>query len=214
MIPAASRPRAARLPARGLYAVTDGPREDLLEAASAALEGGAVPLQYRDKTGDADRRLHQARALLALCGSFSVPLIVNDDVELARASDAAGVHVGADDPDIATARAALGSGAIIGVSCRDSLQRACAAAAAGLDYLAFSSPYASTTRPGEHLAPATIVGEARAFGLPIVIGGITPENAGSLVAAGADFLAVASGVFGACDMRAAARKCATLLVPD
>lgn len=208
MIPAASRPRAARLPARGLYAVTDGPREDLLEAASAALEGGAVPLQHRDKTGDADRRLHEARALVALCGSFSVPLIVNDDVELARASDAAGVHVGADDPDIATARAALESGAI------DSLQRACAAAAAGPDYLAFSSPYASTTRPGEHLAPATIVGEARAFGLPIVIGGITPENAGSLVAAGADFLAVASGVFGACDMRAAARKCATLLVPD
>lgn len=211
MIQPPARSARPRLPSRGLYAVTDGPRDDLPGVARAALEGGAVILQYRDKTADADRRLREARALVALCKPLGVPLIVNDDVALARASGAAGVHVGADDPDVVAARAALGADAIIGVSCYDSLQLARDAVAAGADYLAFSSPFASTTKPGERLAPAAILGDARALGLPVaVIGGITPGNGGSLVAAGADFLAVVSGVFSATDIRAAAHQYAEL----
>lgn len=211
MISVALPSRHRHLPPRGLYGVTDGPRDDLLEVARAALEGGAVILQYRDKTRDGGRRLREARALAALCQSFDVPLIVNDDLQVASASGAAGVHIGADDPDVAVARRVLGSDAIIGVSCYDSMQLAREAAAAGADYLAFSSPYASTTKPGEHRAPATILGRARALGLPVVvIGGITVENGGALIDAGADFLAVVSGIFGAPGVRAAARRYGSL----
>jgi thiamine-phosphate pyrophosphorylase len=203
--------RTPRRLGHGLYAITDGPRADLLPAAREALEGGAAMLQYRDKTRDAARRLHEARALKALCAEFGVPLIINDDVELARASAAAGVHLGEDDPAIAEARTALGSGAIIGVSCYDSLRRAHDAAGAGADYLAFGAFFPSITKPDARHAKPGLLRDARAFGLPLVaIGGITPENGGSLVAAGADFLAVISALFGARDVRTAASGFAAL----
>ncbi|WIG56291.1 MAG: Thiamin-phosphate pyrophosphorylase [Rhodanobacteraceae bacterium] len=209
-----SSPSPARLPSRGLYAVTDGPREDLVAAARAALQGGARLLQYRDKTHDAARRWDEARALVALCREFDVPLIIDDDVELADASGAAGVHLGEDDPAIADARATLGSGAIIGVSCYDSLQRARDAASAGADYLAFGAFFPTTTKAVTRHATPALLREARAFGLPLVaIGGITPENGGSLVAAGADFLAVVSALFGARDVRATAREFTALFQP-
>ncbi|MGH8148238.1 MAG: thiamine phosphate synthase, partial [Rhodanobacteraceae bacterium] len=211
MTPASLPPFRHRLPPRGLYAVTDGPRDDLVEAARAALEGGAVVLQYRDKSRDRARRLREAQALVELCRGCGVPLIVNDDVELAGAGGAAGVHVGEDDAEITVARARRGSDAIVGVSCYDSLERARRAAEAGADYLAFGSPFASSTKPSARGAPASILGEARTLGRPIVvIGGITPDNGGSLIAAGADFLAVVSAVFGAPDVRAAARRFAAL----
>lgn len=191
----------------GLYAITDGPRDDLLPVVRAALEGGATLLQYRDKTTDAARRLREARALAGLCHEFDVPLLINDDVELARASGAAGVHVGEDDAGIGDARAALGPGAIIGASCYDSLQRARAAAAAGADYLAFGAFYPTATKAVTRHATPALLHDARALGLPLVaIGGITPDNGAPLVAAGADFLAVISAVFGAPDVRAAARQ--------
>jgi thiamine-phosphate pyrophosphorylase len=196
---------------RGLYAITDGPRGDITAVARAALEGGAAMLQYRDKTHDATRRLHEARALTGLCGEFDTPLIINDDVELAQASGATGVHLGEDDPGIATARAAIGAGAIIGVSCYDSLQRARDATAAGADYLAFGAFFPSTTKPTARRATPGLLRDARRLGLPVVaIGGITPDNGGPLIDAGADWLAVVSGVFGAADVRAAAQRYAEL----
>ncbi|HEY9111923.1 MAG TPA: thiamine phosphate synthase [Rhodanobacteraceae bacterium] len=195
----------------GLYAITDGPREDLLAVVRAALEGGAAMLQYRDKTRDADRRLCEARALASLCGGFHAPLIINDDVELARASGAAGVHLGEGDAGVADARAVLGTDAIIGVSCYDSLQRARAATQAGADYLAFGAFFPSTTKPGARHARPDLLREARGFGLPLVaIGGVTHENGGSLIAAGADFLAVIAALFSARDVRAAAQRLAAL----
>jgi thiamine-phosphate pyrophosphorylase len=203
--------RATRLPPRGLYAVTDGPRDDLLAVVRAALEGGAVMLQYRDKTRDASRRLHEARALADLCRGFGVPMIVNDDVELALACGAAGVHVGEDDAGIVDARSALGDDAIIGASCYDSLQRARAAARAGADYLAFGAFFPSATKPGARHAKPDLLRGARELDLPLVaIGGITPDNGGALIAAGADLLAVVSALFGAGDVRAAARRFAAL----
>ncbi|MBN8735589.1 MAG: thiamine phosphate synthase [Xanthomonadales bacterium] len=195
------------MPANGLYAITDGPRDDLLEAARAALEGGAALLQYRDKTRDVLRRVREACALAALCREFAVPLIVNDDVELARRSDAAGVHLGEDDVDIADARATLGDPAIIGVSCYDSLQRAQAATAAGADYLAFGAFFPTATKKATRDATPALLHDAGALGLPLVaIGGITPDNGRALVEAGADFLAVVSALFGARDVREQARR--------
>jgi len=194
-------------PRKGLYAVTNGPRVDLLEAARAALEGGAAMLQYRDKTHGPARRLREARALATICEDFDVPLIINDDVELTQASGAAGVHLGEDDSGIMAARATLGADAIIGVSCYDSLQRAREAAAAGADYLAFGAFFPSTTKPGARRAKLDLLRDAREFGLPLVaIGGVTAENGGSLIEAGTDFLAVVSALFGASDVRAAAQR--------
>ncbi|MDQ2971780.1 MAG: thiamine phosphate synthase [Rhodanobacteraceae bacterium] len=197
---------------RGLYAITDGPRSDLLNAAQAALEGGARVLQYRDKTRDAARRLNEARALVALCARYYVPLIINDDAELALASHAAGVHLGEHDDDIAAARAKIGCDAIIGVSCYDSLQRARGARAAGADYLAFGAFFPSPTKPGARRATPQLLRDATtALGLPLVaIGGITADNGSLLIEAGADYLAVISAVFGARDVRAAARRFADL----
>lgn len=204
-----------RLPSRGLYAITDGPHEDLLAVVRAALEGGTALLQYRDKTLDHARRLREACALAALCREFDVPLVVNDDVELTRASGAAGVHLGEDDAEIAQARAMLGSDAIIGVSCYDSLQRARDAANAGVDYLAFGAFFPTSTKRVIRYATLALLHEAREFGLPrVAIGGITPDNGGPLIEAGADFLAAVSGIFRANDVRAAARRYAELFDTD
>ena len=198
----------------GLYAITDGPRTDLVDSAAAALQGGARLLQYRDKTDDRARRLHEVRALAALCARHGVPLIVNDDIALAAQGGAAGVHLGRDDQAIASARATLGRCAIIGVSCYDSLARARDAAAAGADYLAFGTFFPSPTKPRAPRATLQLLRDAGAFGLPrVAIGGITPDNGGSLVQAGADFLAVISALFGARDIAAEARRFATLFDP-
>ena len=195
----------------GLYAITDGPRDDLIEVCAAAIDGGATLLQYRDKTRDDARRLAESKALAALCARHRIGLIVNDDIELAAACGAAGVHLGEDDVDIASARARLGTNAIIGVSCYDSLDRARRLAADGADYLAFGAFYPSPTKPNARKATPALLREAKAFGLPLVaIGGITPENGASLIAAGANCLGVISAVFGARDVRAAARSFAAL----
>jgi len=199
---------------RGLYAISDGPRPDLFAAIKAVLHGGAALLQYRDKTTDSARRAFEARALRELCARFEVPFIVNDDVELALAVGAGGVHLGEDDGDIAAARARLGAGAIIGASCYDSLARARQLAAAGADYLAFGAFFPSPTKPNARRATLELLREARPLGLPLVaIGGITPDNAPPLIEAGADFLAVVSGVFGAEDVAAAAEKYKKLFWP-
>ncbi|HET7360087.1 MAG TPA: thiamine phosphate synthase [Rhodanobacteraceae bacterium] len=195
----------------GLYVVTDGPRGDLLDAAAAALAGGAALLQYRDKGADRARRAAEARALQALCVRHGVPLVVNDDVALAAEVGAAGVHLGEGDADIAAARHALGAQAIIGGSCYDSIARARDLAAAGADYLAFGAFFASPTKPGARRATSTLLRQAATLGLPrVAIGGITPDNGAPLVAAGAEFLAAISAVFGAADVRAAAQRFARL----
>jgi len=200
-----------RLPRHGLYAITDGPRTDLLAAAAAALRGGAALLQYRDKTRDAARRLGEARRLRELCAAAQAAFIVNDDVALAHAVGADGVHLGEGDDAIASARAQLGADAIIGVSCYDSLSRARQLAAAGADYLAFGAFHASPTKPGARRADPGLLVAAKTLGLPLVaIGGITRDNARALIDAGADFVAVISGVFAQADVESAARAYAIL----
>jgi thiamine-phosphate pyrophosphorylase len=200
-----------RLQGSGLYAITDGPRPDLLDVARQALEGGTRLLQYRDKTTDTSRRRDEAQALKALCRTHGASLIVNDDVALAAAVGADGVHLGREDGELAAARTALGEAAIIGVSCYNSLERARALAAAGADYLAFGAFFPSPTKPHAPRATPELLRQAAALGRPLVaIGGITPDNAPSLVAAGANYLAVISALFRADDVRAAARRFAGL----
>ncbi|MGH8123859.1 MAG: thiamine phosphate synthase [Rudaea sp.] len=200
-----------RMPRQGLYAITDGPRPDLPQAVEAALRGGAALLQYRDKTNAHARRIAETRALRALCTRYRVPLIVNDDVELAFAVGADGVHLGERDGNLAAARARLGARTIVGVSCYDSIERARQLAADGADYLAFGAFYPSPTKPDAKRATVELLREASSFGLPLVaIGGITADNGQPLLDAGADFLAAISGVFTVPDPFLAARRYSVL----
>jgi len=202
-------------PTRGLYAITDGALhsgEALERAVLDAISGGARVIQYRDKSADGDRRRAEAVMLVRACRRRGVPLIVNDDVELALRSDADGVHLGRDDASLPAARSRLGGQRIIGVSCYNQVERAVAAQRGGADYVAFGSMFSSTTKPGAERADiATLVAARTRIHLPIVaIGGITPRNGASLLDAGVDLLAVVSGVFGHGDPAAAARRYARL----
>jgi len=200
-------PHHGDAPARGLYLITpdDGDTARLLSRVRAVL-GQATLLQYRNKTADDAMRREQAAALLPLCRAAGVPLVVNDDWRLAADIGADGAHLGEDDGALREARAALGEAAVLGASCYDDIARAEAAAAAGASYLAFGAFFPSPTKPGARRAGLHLLAGSARFGLPrVAIGGITPDNARQLVAAGADLLAVISGVFDAPDPVAAAR---------
>ena len=198
----------------GLYAVTpdeaDTPR--LLAAVEAALAGGARALQYRNKSADANLRLAQGRALLALCREYRRPLIINDHLDLALALDADGLHLGAEDGALAEAKTRLGGGRILGASCYDRLETALEAQRAGATYVAFGSFFPSSVKPGAVRAPLSLLAAARAeLSVPVVaIGGITLDNAPRLIEAGAHGVAVISALFGAPDVRAAARDFSAL----
>lgn len=197
-----------RWPARGLYAITPDERDTarLLARVRAVVDAGACWLQYRNKTADDRLRREQASALLPLCRAAGVPLIVNDDWRLAAAIGADGAHLGEDDGEIGEARAALGSDALLGASCYDSLERARDAVTRGANYVAFGAFFPSPTKPHARRACPTLLQASAALGMPrVAIGGITPDNGRALVAAGADLLAVISGVFDAPDPAAAAR---------
>ena len=177
---------------------------DRLEAALSAAPVAAF--QFRVKGVDQHEAARLAAPLQALCAAKDVAFIVNDDPHLARELDADGVHLGGDDASVAEARRILGDAAIIGVSCYDDLARARRLASDGADYLAFGAFFPSPTKPHARRASLQLLRDSDALGLPrVAIGGITPENGGPLVAAGADLLAVISGVFDAADPAAAAR---------
>lgn len=192
---------------RGLYLITpDEPDSARLLARVAPLLRYAACLQYRNKTASDALRRRQAAALLSLCGDAGAPLIVNDDAALAAAVGADGVHLGEHDGALAAARTLLGANAIIGVSCHDDPVRAGHAAAQGADYLAFGAFFRSPTKPHARRASIDLLRDSQALGLPqVAIGGITPDNAPALIAAGAGLIAVISGVFDAPDPIKAAR---------
>ncbi|MDJ0862628.1 MAG: thiamine phosphate synthase [Gammaproteobacteria bacterium] len=202
-------------PRRGLYAVTDSELlapARLVDAVEAAILGGAVVVQYRDKVNDRAQRHHQADALLQVCRRHEVPLIINDDLQLAAAVGADGIHLGRDDAPIKLAREQLGPTAILGVSCYNQATRAYEAQADGADYVAFGRFYASSTKPAAvQSSPKMLREVAPRLSVPIVvIGGITPENGASLLQAGADLLAVVGGLFDTADPRVPATKYAQL----
>jgi thiamine-phosphate pyrophosphorylase len=198
----------------GLYAVTPDNADTpaLLAGVEAALAGGARLLQYRNKVASAALRLMQGRALLALCRQYQIPLIINDYLDLALALDADGLHLGSDDGSLTEARRRLGDGKILGASCYRRLESALDAQEAGVDYVAFGGFFPSTVKPGAVRAPLSLLTEAKQrLTVPVMaIGGVTLDNAPQLIAAGADGVAVISALFGAPDVRAAARRFAAL----
>lgn len=192
---------------RGLYLITpDGiDTARLLSRVESALPY-ACWLQYRNKLADASLRHEQAAALLLRARAHGVRLLINDDAALAARIGADGVHLGEGDGDLAQARALLGPEALVGASCYDDIARARRAVEAGADHVAFGAFHPSATKPGARRAHPDLLGQAAALGVPrVAIGGITPDNAGPLLDAGADLIAVVGGVFDAPDPVAAAR---------
>ena len=195
----------------GLYVITptaEFPHEQLLRDVELALKGGARIVQYRDKSRDTARRLNQAQQLLALCNQFGATFIVNDDVALAAAVHAHGVHLGGEDTPLPQARERLGAKAVIGASCYNRLELAVRAQQQGADYVAFGRFFPSRTKPQAVPADIALLRQAKAqLHLPIVaIGGITAQNGAQLIAAGADMLAVVDAVFAQEDIVTAARQ--------
>jgi thiamine-phosphate pyrophosphorylase len=191
---------------RGLYPITPDKADTnaLLLKVEEALKAGVAMLQYRNKAISKDKRLLQAKELAALARGYGVPLIVNDDVEIALAVGANGAHIGKDDGDLGAARARL-AGKILGASCYDSLESARAAVRAGADYVAFGSAFPSPTKPDAKRAPLSLF--RHDLGVPLcAIGGITLENAPAVIAAGASLLAVITDVFDAPDIGARANQ--------
>lgn len=191
-----------------LYAVTDGQQAaefPIEKKVEEALLGGATLIQLREKALTGDRLLLHAKAVKAVCDRFGVPLIINDNVELALASGAAGVHLGQQDMPPAQARALLGPDKIIGVSAR-TVEQALRAQAEGADYLGCGAVFATSTKQDARALPHDTLRQiCRAVTIPVVaIGGITRDNALALKGAGIAGIAVVSAVFGQPNIRDAA----------
>jgi thiamine-phosphate pyrophosphorylase len=187
---------------------------DFPDRLRAALEPGiAAAFQLRVKDVDEHELARLAEPLQRICGDSEVAFIVNDSMALAKRLGADGVHLGQSDGDLREARALLGPAAQIGKTCHDSRHFAMEAGEAGADYVAFGAFYPTTTKPSHYRPdPSILSWWSAVFEVPCVaIGGITPDNAGPLVAAGADFIAVCQAVWGKDDPAGAVRSFAEVL---
>lgn len=198
---------------RGLYAVTpDWLDTDRLAAAVRdAVTGGAVLVQYRNKVADPALRRRQASILQEICVAGGVPLVINDDLDIALETGAAGLHVGRDDASARAARVRLGAGRLLGVSCYSQIGRVDAAITAGADIVGIGAMFASATKPSAVQAPLALLSEACSRGVTVAaIGGITLGIAPELIRAGADLLAVIADLFDNPDVAARAAAYAEL----
>lgn len=217
MMKMATKSRSVSAPLiAGLYAITPdlADTEKLCGLVKAGLLGGATMVQYRNKAASPDLRKQQAAALLALCREHAVPLIINDFLDLCIALDADGVHLGADDGDLVEARARLGTGKLLGVSCYNRYELGEQAKARKADYVAFGACFESATKPAAVKASLELIARASdGIGLPVVaIGGITPDNAAQLIQVGADSIAVVDALFSADNVTQTARKFTQLFI--
>ncbi|HIM25775.1 MAG TPA: thiamine phosphate synthase [Rhodospirillales bacterium] len=165
---------------------------------AAALDGGdvaAVQLRLKDATDDGIRRT--AEAIAPVCSDRGVPLIMNDRPDLAAETGCDGVHIGQQDASYADARRAVGEQGIVGVTCHESRHLGMEAAEQGADYVAFGAFFPTATKQARTAAEVDILEWwSELMVVPAVaIGGITTENCRPLIRAGADFLAVVSGVW-------------------
>jgi thiamine-phosphate pyrophosphorylase len=196
---------------RGLYAITPECPDTgrLVGLVRQTLQGGASLVQYRAKRASPELKREQAKALSGLCQSFAVPLIINDEVELAVECGAQGVHLGRDDAAPALVRQRLGRGEwLVGVSCYNQPALAVAAWQQGADYVALGSFFPSATKPDAVRATLENLRATRQqVPLPVVaIGGITLPKAPALIEAGAHALAVITALFEAPQVEEAARE--------
>lgn len=194
---------------RGLYAITDDAllAHRLLPAVQAALSGGCRWVQYRSKCTNAQQRRREAAQLVELCRAHNASLLINDDVALAKTVGADGVHLGQDDMSLTEARRILGNQAIIGITCHNSLALAHTAQQDGANYVAFGRFFASQTKQSAPPADLSVLRAAKAqLAIPVVaIGGITLDNAPSVLQEGADMLAVVGDLFSAQNITARAQ---------
>jgi thiamine-phosphate pyrophosphorylase len=195
---------------RGLYAITPDELDttELLRKTELVLKGGARVIQYRNKIANEALRVIQAQALRLLTKHFDATLIINDDAQLAVEVDADGVHLGATDGEVLQARELLGNSKIIGISCYNDLILARNAVNLGADYVAFGAFFCSNVKPDAARAELDLLRQAKCqLSVPLVaIGGITADNAASVLEAGASALAVITAVFDAVDVQASAAK--------
>ena len=192
-----------------LYAVTDRSwlrGQTLLEQTEQALTGGATLVQLREKELDEDTFLDEAVEMAKLCHRYGVPLLINDNVEIARRSGADGVHVGQDDMDAASVRSILGSGMIVGVTAK-TVEQALRAQDAGADYLGSGAVFGSATKlNAKPMTKELLKSICNAVSIPVVaIGGINRNNILDLAGADIAGVAVVSGIFAAEDIEAECR---------
>lgn len=194
----------------GLYGITPDMTDTaaLIARTEQALAGGARLIQYRNKTADAVLRRSQAELLAQLCRRYDVPLIVNDDPDLALEIGADGVHVGEHDSGVAAARKQLGPGKIVGVSCYNKPDLAHAARIQGADYVAFGAFYPTSTKRNTVVATIGMLKQVKnSLAVPVVcIGGINTANALPLIEAGACAIAVCQALYQARHIRETAEK--------
>ena len=201
----------------GLYAITDKKliaRENFIVAVEKAIKGGASVIQLREKDTARDELISLGKKILTITKSYGVPLIINDSPELAQEIGADGVHLGERDCSVERARSVLGIDAIIGVSCYGQIERGLKAQIEGADYLAFGTPYYTPTKPDRVPTPSDVLKEAaeKIDKTPIfAIGGITPDNAATIMDTGVDGIAAITSIFGSEDPEEAARELVSII---
>lgn len=193
-----------------LYAVTDRSwlfGETLEAQVQKALKGGITMLQLREKNMPKEAFLEEAVRMKELCKNYRVPLIINDDVQIAKSVDADGVHVGQGDMDVKTARRILGADKIVGVSAHN-IEEALRAEADGADYLGVGAVFGTSTKDDAgRLEHEMLEKICSAVKIPVVaIGGISKENIIALKGRGISGVAVVSAIFAQPDIESAARK--------
>lgn len=199
---------------KGLYVITDQkliPRDRFIETVEKAIRGGAKIIQLREKDTPEEEIIRLGKELLKITRRYGIPLIINDSPKLAMEIGADGVHLGKDDTEILEARKILGGEAIIGVSCYGDIERGLKAEKEGADYLAFGTPFFTPTKADRKPTPFEVLREAkrRITKIPVfAIGGITKENAQSVLETGVDGIAVITAVFSSPDPEEAARNLA------
>ena len=182
----------------GLYAITPDLEDTarLCQMVEASILGGASVVQYRNKVVNEALRFAQASALLPICRQHQIPFIINDHLDLFLALGADGLHIGGADGDISATKQRIGEHKILGVSCYTDFANAEKAEKAGADYVAFGACFPSNTKPHAPRAELTLFAQAKALSIPCVaIGGITLDNADSVIKAGASAIAVIGELF-------------------
>lgn len=193
-----------------LYAVTDRhwlKDETLENQVEKALQGGATFLQLREKSLDDDIFLAEAKEIQKLCKKYQVPFVINDNVDIALAIDADGVHVGQSDMEALDVRKRLGPDKIIGVSAQN-VQQALLAQKHGADYLGVGAVFPTGSKDdAEDISFETLKAICQAVDIPVIaIGGITKENVSELKGSGICGIAVISAIFAQKDIKAATKE--------
>lgn len=194
-----------------LYAVTDrhwlAEGETLYSAVEMALKGGATFIQLREKNLEEDKFMAEAEEIKALCARYGVPFVVNDNVDIAAAMDADGVHVGQSDMEAGDVRAKIGPDKILGVSAH-TVEQAESAQAQGADYLGVGAVFPTGSKDdADEVSHDTLKAICQAVDIPVIaIGGITVDNTTKLSGSGICGIAVISAIFGQEDIEEATKK--------